>query len=81
MPKIGPSNFIETLPFCVLSDDGHELTGPMTEKDARAFLGLLEAVIEISRQYPNPDISHVDYRVGAKEISDAAYQAATGRTA
>jgi len=28
----------------VLSDDDRELTGPMTETDARAFLGLLEAV-------------------------------------
>jgi hypothetical protein len=41
MPKLQPVYLEDT--FRVASDDDIPLTGPMTEKDARAFLGLLEA--------------------------------------
>jgi hypothetical protein len=49
MPKLRDGFFYgdskhRTLWFVVSDDGEQELTGPMTEKDARAFLGLLDAV-------------------------------------
>jgi hypothetical protein len=42
MPKL--QNILNGQWFIVSEDDRTEFAGPMTEKDARAFLGLLEAV-------------------------------------
>jgi hypothetical protein len=46
MPKL--QNILNGQWFIVSEDGRTELTGPMTEKDARAFLGLLDAIRDIA---------------------------------
>ena len=77
--------------FCVLSDDGTALTGPMREADARAFLGLLEAAEPLARMtevvadhvtddwqlwVPDHPTKRIRITVGDARRARTAYQAA-----
>jgi hypothetical protein len=63
------------------SEDGYA-----TEEEAREAVGgqggapaLLAALKEIAIQYENTDLSHLEFRVCAKAVADAAIAAAEGR--
>lgn len=56
-------------------DGGAEAVAMAKEDEAMGVQGLVEALEEIVKQYPNPDISHVDYRVHACRHAEQALAA------
>jgi hypothetical protein len=84
MPEVGAKLYAAP-PVCMgcvdLSSHVRELEHKMDYYKARAApsqpeqSGLVEALEAIVRQYPNPDISHVDYRVHACKQAEHALEA------
>lgn len=68
--------------ICVCEDEYGERL-PNVSANARLISAspeLLEALQWIARNYENGDINHVDFRVEAKHLADAAIAKATGAT-
>ena len=54
---------------------------PLRDEAADTITDLLAALKRISRSYENQNINHVDFRVNAKNIADAAIAKAKGGAA
>lgn len=76
---------VERLRAGIGTDDAHNWRLIEAERDmseaADTITDLLAALKRISRSYENQNINHVDFRVNAKNIADAAIAKAKGGAA